>query len=358
MKIEDLSVGFKVPCLNPENKDEVIKCEILAIDSLNQRFYVHYNNLNRRYDVWVSGKNFILNKPEDIEHPKKKKKNEDKKLQNKIDEESKIRNFNTITLGEYQMNTWYFSPYPKDVIKNGDVFICQFCLFYFHSKELLSKHCDYCELRSPPGLMIYRDIERDLAFFEVDGFKQVNYCRNLALLSKLFLDHKSLIYDVDAFLFFVLCKKTSIGWKIVGYFSKEKASEMGYNLACILTLPCEQRMGYGKILIDFSDMLSRQDNLISGPEKPLSDLGLLSYRAYWLEIILEIIRESNEINVKEMSLRSHIAEDDIVGTLIANKMIKYHQDNLIITLDEKCKIKMDLGRKHRVYEKYLIKDKY
>ena len=105
-------------------------------------------------------------------------------------------------------------------------------------------------------------------------------------------------------------------------------------------------------------MLSRQDNLISGPEKPLSDLGLLSYRAYWLEIILEIIRESNEINVKEMSLRSHIAEDDIVGTLIANKMIKYHQDNLIITLDEKCKIKMDLGRKHRVYEKYLIKDKY
>ncbi|CAG2110014.1 unnamed protein product [Medioppia subpectinata] len=137
------------------------------------------------------------------------------------------------------------------------------------------------------------------------------------------------------------------GYKIVGYFSKEKVSEQGYNLACILTLPSEQRKGYGKVLIDFSYMLSKKENLISGPEKPLSDLGLLSYRAYWLEIILSEIRESNKINIKEMSNKTHISEDDIIGTLLANKMIKFHQDNLLILLDCKLKKKLEMGRKHR-----------
>jgi MOZ/SAS family len=33
------------------------------------------------------------------------------------------------------------------------------------------------------------------------------YCQNLCLLSKLFLDHKTLYYDVDPFLFYVLCEK-------------------------------------------------------------------------------------------------------------------------------------------------------
>ena len=63
-------------------------------------------------------------------------------------------------------------------------------------------------------------------------------------------------------------------------------------------------------------------------------------------------------NIKELSQKTHIAEDDILGTLIANKMIKYYQDNLIITIDEKLKQKMDKERKARVYEKYIISNKY
>jgi hypothetical protein len=34
-----------------------------------------------------------------------------------------------------------------------------------------------------------------------------------------------------------MCEVDSMGCHIVGYFSKEKVSEDGYNLACILTLP-------------------------------------------------------------------------------------------------------------------------
>ena len=83
------------------------------------------------------------------------------------------------------------------------------------------------------------------------------FCQNLCYLAKLFLDHKTLYYDVDLFLFYVLMECDERGYHIVGYFSKEKCSEEGYNLACILTLPPYQRKGYGKLLISFSYELSK-----------------------------------------------------------------------------------------------------
>ena len=32
------------------------------------------------------------------------------------------------------------------------------------------------------------------------------YCQNLCLFSKLFLDHKTLYYDVEPFLFYIFCE--------------------------------------------------------------------------------------------------------------------------------------------------------
>lgn len=93
--------------------------------------------------------------------------------------------------------------------------------------------------------------------YEVDGKKEQQYCQNLCYLAKLFLDHKTLWNDVDLFLFYVLCEVDHRGVHIVGYFSKEKSSEEGYNLACILTLPAYQRKGYGKFLISMSYELSK-----------------------------------------------------------------------------------------------------
>jgi hypothetical protein len=41
---------------------------------------------------------------------------------------------------------------------------------------------------------------------QIDGRKEKQFCQNLCYLAKLFLDHKTLYYDVDLFLFYVLCE--------------------------------------------------------------------------------------------------------------------------------------------------------
>lgn len=99
----------------------------------------------------------------------------------------------------------------------------------------------------------------------MDGRKNKIYCQNLCLLSKMFLDHKSLFYDVEPFLFYVITETDDDGAHFVGYFSKEKLSPKNYNVSCIMTLPVRQRQGWGNLLIDFSESLyffPRQDGVL------------------------------------------------------------------------------------------------
>lgn len=73
----------------------------------------------------------------------------------------------------------------------------------------------------------------------------------------MFLDHKTLYYDVEPFLFYVMTEVDEMGARFVGYFSKEKRS-IDNNVSCIMTLPVRQRKGWGQLLIDFSKSASRQ----------------------------------------------------------------------------------------------------
>jgi len=228
-------------------------------------------------------------------------------------EKTKVKNIDCIQFGKFEVDAWYFSPYPEEVrlvcidvsyfyltcavcimclcgvlscvccmwkvdlpdqltntfsfnhsfpepnrnyslflptqyTKERKLYVCEYCLKYMRRLKTLDKHKKQCALRHPPGNEIYR--KDQLAIFEVDGAKSKVYCQCLCLMSKLFLDHKTLYFDVAPFLFYIVTEVDSHGCHIVGYFSKEKNSPEDYNVACILTFPPYQRKGYGRLLIE------------------------------------------------------------------------------------------------------------
>ncbi|XP_037941653.1 histone acetyltransferase KAT6B-like [Teleopsis dalmanni] len=192
------------------------------------------------------------------------------------------------------------------------LYLCEFCLKYTKSRSVLDRHQNKCTWRQPPGTEIYR--QKDISVFEVDGNVNKIYCQNLCLLAKLFLDHKTLYYDVEPFLFYVLTKNDKKGCHFVGYFSKEKHCSQKFNVSCILTMPQYQRQGFGRFLIDFSYLLSREEGQLGTPEKPLSDLGRISYFSYWKSIIIEYLydhRNIPKITLYDISQKTGLTVPDI-----------------------------------------------
>lgn len=228
-----------------------------------------------------------------------------------------------LEMGRYEMDVWYSSPYPEEYQCLAKLYLCEFCLKYMNSQTILRRHTAKCVWRHPPGDEIYR--KGSVSFFEVDGAKNKVYCQNLCLLAKLFLDHKTLYFDVEPFLFYIMTEADAEGCHVVGYFSKEKNSFLNYNVSCILTLPPYQRQGFGRMLIDFSYLLSKVENKVGSPEKPLSDLGLISYRSYWKSVVLDYLRrfEGKELSIKDLSQETAISAYDIVSTLQSLGMLKY-----------------------------------
>ena len=230
-----------------------------------------------------------------------------------VHEVSRVKNLNRIQMGSHEIETWYFSPYPIEFAHVDTLYVCEMCLCYFPTAFIMARHRKKCGIVHPPGNEIYR--HEDISFFEIDGRRQKTWCRNLCLLSKCFLDHKSVYYDVDPFLYYVMAQRDDAGAHIIGYFSKEKESAENYNVACILTLPQHQRAGFGKLLIEFSYELTKREHKLGSPEKPLSDLGLLGYRAYWAETIVELLlRTEEEISIDEIANRTAIVHADILHT--------------------------------------------
>uniref|UniRef100_A0A182M5L7 histone acetyltransferase n=1 Tax=Anopheles culicifacies TaxID=139723 RepID=A0A182M5L7_9DIPT len=232
-----------------------------------------------------------------------------------LEQEDLKRTPEAIRLGRHVIDTWYSSPFPQEYAKLKVLYMCEFCLKYMKTNDELDRHQRKCTLRHPPGWEIYRDGE--LSVFEVDGNDQKLYCQSLCLLAKLFLDHKTLYFDVEPFLFYILTVRDNGGHHVVGYFSKEKCNQLRYNVSCILTMPQYQRQGYGRFLIDFSYLLSRVEGKPGTPERPLSDLGRVSYHQYWCSTLLAYfyLNRNDKLTLDMISRETGMIARDIVTAL-------------------------------------------
>lgn len=296
---------------------------------------------------------------------------------------SRTKNIQSICMGPYEMETWYFSPYhlarpcalqrmeaaaaavdlagatgsgghmfplsasspqtangfsysldgallPSEdtrriVSSSLQLHLCPFCLHPFLDHEGVLRHLQLICERHPPGCEVYRDPVRRLIVIETDGKEHPVFSQHLALLSKLFLEHKALDHDMAPFLFFVICSIQPHGLEVVGYFSKEKHSPDQFNLSCILVLPQYQGCGVGRFLIEMSYELSRREGKLGTPEKPLSDLGEKLYNSFWTEAVLtaaaRAIEEGQCFTVDYCSQATCMTQADVSRTLQQLQMV-------------------------------------
>ncbi|EEQ85726.1 hypothetical protein RJZ56_004047 [Blastomyces dermatitidis] len=202
------------------------------------------------------------------------------------------RNVKNVVLGSVLFKTWFHSLYPEELVgKDTDrLYVCRWCFRYSCDKDAYLDHTRLCEHRcTPPGTKVYD--WRGYSVWEIDGEDHKLYAQNLSLFAKLFLDHKSVFFDVSSFLYYILVftnPRDANDYHVLGYFSKEKMSWDANNLACILIFPPYQHKQLGKLLMGVSYKLSAwewEGGMIGGPERPLSEMGRKSYVRFWEERI-------------------------------------------------------------------------
>eukprot|EP00667_Euglena_gracilis_P012278 EG_transcript_12600 len=332
-----LDVGQSVVCLcSADDCYHVARVLRTAETAEEERYYVHYLNQPTRLDEWITADRIDFEcEPELFEDSAERKTRSQRRRMDDRAEgpmspeqgvshgrtEEHVKNIESIVFGFhtfYQVATWYYSPYPEAYIGDAkQLFICEFCLKYFPRKEYFAQHQAGCWRRHPPGYEVYR--HRGISVYEVDGAVHKVYCQCLCLLARLFLEHKTLCFDVESFMFYLMLVDEEEGDRhLVGYFSKEKVCPMGYNLACILVLPPYQKVGYGRSLIQLAYELSRRTGIIGTPERPLSDLGLRGFLSYWKGAVLAELRRwprPGTVTVPALVARTCVLADDVVFTL-------------------------------------------
>jgi len=403
--------------------------EMKILEGVTQ-YYVHWTDLNRRLDEWVephrlrtvqavakkrpsvavdtslfltpqmsTRRSTAANLRPEGEAKRTKQSVENRSIPSAADIvrfDDRPKNVSLVHIGGWSLEPWYYTPYPRlvancvdvkgDNVPGGDldpipqwgskflgltlpeIFICEFCMQMFIStQELDMYHAPRCLRRCPPGTEIYRDVTQNLLLFEVDGIVQRGYCERLSLMSRLFLEHKSVDYDMTPFLFYILTYYDEGGCHPVGYFAKEKNSPDDYNLSCILVLPQHQCKGYGRLLIEVSYALSKRLGKYGTPERPLSDLGARTYHSFWRDILLDILLlhaalDSFEVSLQMLVQNTGMCVKDIVDTLRACQIMDRHgSPKLYITAEVKrdhfrrkaCRRLKE--KEHAIFDPYLLR---
>ncbi|BEJ17139.1 hypothetical protein CspHIS471_0605400 [Cutaneotrichosporon sp. HIS471] len=349
--------------------------------------YISFPGEDKRLDAWVPldavGEEVVEASPSRVVQPRRESQDhpssERSTPEREHDAVTRVRNFEDVRFGEYLVKTWYYSPYPLPEKKEdkkddkrgrkrkemegrsgsagsagnvlshgvgqggegarGRIWVCDLCFKYMHTRAGWERHTSTCGQMQPPGRKAYQ--RGSYTIWEVDGANAQLYCQNLSLFGKLFIDHKSVFFYVENFLFYVLCDAaTSKRDQVMAFFSKEKTSYDDYNLACIVTFPPHQNRGFGKLLIEFSYYLTRGTASPGTPERPLSDLGLKGYLAYWVAVVLRPVedRKPAEEGRSLRNRKSADAVDEVVGVngidMTKRQLVQKGQYTITTTLED------------------------
>lgn len=79
-------------------------------------------------------------------------------------------------------------------------------------------------------------------------------------------------------------------------------------VVCILPLGCTLLVAVYVIVVNLITVmlgyeLSKLEQTVGSPEKPLSDLGKLSYQSYWSYVLLGVLRDTRgTVSIQELRL--------------------------------------------------------
>ncbi|KAF7536126.1 hypothetical protein G7054_g4796 [Neopestalotiopsis clavispora] len=270
------------------------------------------------------------------------------------------RNIDKVALGDICFKTWYPSYYSKEVLgdtsgnpglreqgngakigggKKEKEAVLDRLLAYVPGTKVYTHPKQTARSKRPARNDGLATDKGDWSVWEVDGERDALFCQNLSLFAKLFLDNKSVFFDVTGFTYFLLTYTPPPepsgqipAPRICGFFSKEKMSWDNNNLACILVFPPWQRKGLGALLMGISYEISKREGIIGGPEKPISELGRKGYKRYWageitrwllgLEVAKGRTNEELLVDLEDCSRETWIALEDCLAILREMNLIE------------------------------------
>ena len=178
------SIGEKVRCQKREGETyETRDAEIIERRTLKDgscQYYVHYTDFNRRLDEWVLAERLSRAMGSNAERKRKldpavaslpttnSASHHDEVTAGELDvatqreheAATRVKNINKIVLGKWEMQTWYFSPFPKIYCECDTLYFCETDLHFTRSRAALER-CDYIYTRRAHGLSPAPDAPRE-----------------------------------------------------------------------------------------------------------------------------------------------------------------------------------------------------
>jgi len=72
-------------------------------------------------------------------------------LERAREDQTKVRTVDCVQIGPWEVDTWYYSPYPPEFAGLPKLYVCEWCLKYMKKPETLARHAATCAPRHPPG---------------------------------------------------------------------------------------------------------------------------------------------------------------------------------------------------------------